>query len=242
MRDREHPPVPEDEPYDLEDDGAGDDQVVPELIAPALPEFEDVPVIDIGDAPPIAPSRLPSAPGAPSVLDPRALIHALDPTRDWRSLSDEKERERVIAEVMRDQVRREVLREVAYRPRGASLRLRIAAAVLVAAALVVWFLPIPGFRARIPFPLPPAEEAARLQLATWVQAQQVEAFRQQRGRLPDVLRELGETLPGMTYERLDAETYRLSGSTERTAFTWLSTDTLDARTRAAADRLRGPRP
>jgi hypothetical protein len=117
----------------------------------------------------------------------------------------------------------------------------VAAAVLVVAAILLWVAPVPGFRAEIAFPLPPAEERAALEVATWVQAQQVEAFRQRRGRLPDVLRETGEALPGMTYERLDAQRYRLSGATERSTVTWNSSDTLDTQLRNRVARLRGVR-
>ena len=70
-----------------------------------------------------------------------------------------------------------------------------------------------------------------------VQAQQVESFRQRRGRLPDALREAGEPLPGMTYERIDAGTYRLSGATERMTVVWTPADTLDTRTRETVARL-----
>ena len=154
----------------------------------------------------------------------------------WR-MSDDKERQRALEEVLRDQARREVLREIAHRDTGASLRLQLITSVLVVAALLVWLIPVPGFRASIPFPLAREEEEAALRLATWVQAQQVEAFRQRRGRLPDVLREAGEPLPGMTYERIDAGTYRLSGASEHMTVIWAPTDTLDARTRQRVDGL-----
>lgn len=147
---------------------------------------------------------------------------------DRRSLSDDKERQRAIEEVLRDQARREVLRDIAYRIPRASLRTRVAAAVLLGLALLSWLLPIPFLEPGIPFPLPPAEETSGLRLATYLQAQQVEAFRQSSGRLPDVLREVGETIPGMTYERIDASTYRIVGATERTTVRWVSTDSLGA--------------
>ena len=104
-------------------------------------------------------------------------------------------------------------------------------------ALVTWLLPVPGPRPDIPFPIPPADEHAGLRFATYVQAQQVEAFRQTRGRLPDVLKETGEPLPGMTYERLDARTYRLGGATERSFVNWVSSDSLTALLRDADKRL-----
>lgn len=156
---------------------------------------------------------------------------------DRRSLSDDKERQRAIEEVLRDQARREVLRDVAYRIPRASLRTRVTAAVLAGIAILFWLLPIPFLEPTIAFPLLPEEETSGLRLATYLQAQQVEAFRQSSGRLPDVLWEVGETIPGMTYERIDASTYRLVGATERTTVRWVSTDSLEALLGDAAKRF-----
>jgi len=165
----------------------------------------------------------------------------IEPTPlDRKSLSDDKERMRAIEEVLRDQARREVLRDIAYRRPYTSLRIRVAAAALAAVALVAWVFPVPGLQPDIPFPVPPADEEAGLRLATYIQAQQVEAFRQTSGRLPDVLRETGEPLPGMTYQRLDARTYRLRGQTERAVVEWTSSDSVPTLLgKAGADKLRG---
>ena len=165
----------------------------------------------------------------------------IEPPLDRRRLSDERERQRAIEKVLRDQAHRQMLRDVASRGRRPSLAFRIVARTLAVAALVAWLIPVPGLQPEIPFPLPPAEEETGLRLTTWVQAQQVEAFRQRRGRLPDVLRETGEPLTGMTYERVDAHTYQLRGETGHVSITWLSRDTLDTRLHDAATRLRGQR-
>ena len=151
--------------------------------------------------------------------------------------SEEKDRLRALDDVMRDQALREVLRGVAYRRPRASLRAHVAATVLAMIALVTWLLPVPGLQPDIPFPILPADEHAGLRFATYIQAQQVEAFRQTRGRLPDVLQETGEPLPGMTYERLDARTYRLGGATERSSVSWVSSDSLTALLLDADKRL-----
>jgi hypothetical protein len=151
----------------------------------------------------------------------------IDPTPpDRRSLSDDKERNRILEEVLRDQVRREVLRDIAYRRPRASLRTRIAAGVLAVVALVLWLAPIPWLRPDVPFPVARAQEDAGLRVAAFVQAQQVEGFRRSTGRLPDVLRETGEPLPGFDYERIDAHTYRLKAVTERDTVNWVSSDSL----------------
>lgn len=143
-----------------------------------------------------------------------------------KDLSNDKERNRAIEEVLRDQARREVLRDVAYRQPGSSFRTRIAAALLATAALAAWVFPVPRLKPDIPFPIQPADELTGLRIATYIEAQQVEAFRQKSGRLPDVLIETGEPMPGMTYERLDARTYRLTGVTERQSLRWVSSDSL----------------
>lgn len=147
---------------------------------------------------------------------------------DRHDISDDKERAKVLEEVLRDQARREVLRDVAYRRPAASFRVRAAAAALGVAAAIFWLFPIPGLEPDVPFPLPPMEEDAGLRVAAFIQAQQVEAFRRASGRLPDVLRETGEPLPGIDYERLDARTYRLRGWTERDTIDWVSSDSLPA--------------
>ena len=151
----------------------------------------------------------------------------IDPTPlDRRSLSDDKERNRILEEVLRDQARREVLRDIAYRVPRSSLRTRIAAAALGVVALVLWLAPIPWLRPDIPFPLPRLQEDAGLRVAAYVQAQQVEKFRRAAGRLPDVLRETGEPLPGFDYQRIDAHTYRLKAVTERDTVNWVSSDSV----------------
>ena len=162
--------------------------------------------------------------------------------RGRRSFSDDRERLRAIEEVLRDQAWREQLRGAAYRRSRTSLRARIAAGVLVLAAFFTWLIPVPGLEPEIPFPMPPEEEEAGLRLATYVQAQQVEAFRHASGRLPDVLRETGEPLPGMTYYRMDARTYRLSGATERVSVSWMSSESLDSLLRDSVRQVRGLAP
>jgi len=162
-----------------------------------------------------------------------------EPPLDRKSISDETERQHAIEDVLRDQARREVVRGTPHPGRDTSLAARMAAGVLALAALVTWVFPFPGLQPDVPFPLPEAREEAGLHLATWIQAQQVEAFRQRRGRLPDALRQTGETIPGIFYRRVNAQTYMLQGMTERVEVRWTSSDTLDLRLDEAAAPLRG---
>jgi hypothetical protein len=103
----------------------------------------------------------------------------------------------------------------------------------------MWWLPIPGLSPAIGFPLAPTAEEAGLRLAAYVQAQQVEAFRRTTGRLPDLLRETGEPVPGVDYQRLDARTYLIANMSERDTIRWLSSDSFPALLGdSAATRLR----
>lgn len=162
--------------------------------------------------------------------EPEPIEIDLTPTEDGlkpldrKSISDDKERARFVEEVLRDQARREVLRDVAYRRPRASFQMRVAAGVLGLIALAAWVLPVPGLRPNIPFPMDQADEEVALRVAAFIQAKQVEAFWMESGRLPDQLRETGEPMPGIMYERLDARTYTLRGITERATIHWISTD------------------
>jgi hypothetical protein len=159
--------------------------------------------------------------------------------RERRDLSDDKERNKILEEVLRDQARREVLRDVAYRRPSASLRRRIATGVLAAIALAMWVVPVRWLRADIPFPLSPVQEDAGIRVAAFLQAQQIEVFRQETGRLPDILRETGEAVPGVEYRRIDARTYELTAMTERDTVRWLNSDSIPALLGdSAAARLR----
>ena len=89
-----------------------------------------------------------------------------EPPLDRRDLSDEKDRLRAIEDVLRDQGRREVLRDIVYRYPRTRVRARVTAGMLAVTALAAWFIPVPGLRPEIPFPIPPAEEEAGLRLAT----------------------------------------------------------------------------
>jgi hypothetical protein len=159
--------------------------------------------------------------------------------RERQELSEDRERNRIIEEVLREHARREVLRDVAYRRPAPSQRARIVALALSVVALALWLLPIPGLTPSIPFPLASDEEAAGVRLAAYVQAQQVEAYRRATGRLPDLLRETGEPVPGIDYRRVDARTYELTARTERATVRWRNSDSFPALLRdSAAARLR----
>ncbi|MBW3533690.1 MAG: hypothetical protein KY453_00515 [Gemmatimonadetes bacterium] len=140
-------------------------------------------------------------------------------------VSDDAERTALLIEFLRDQERR--ARLWVQKPRRrvpAAATLGIVA--LISAAAWLWMLPPDWVQPNLPPPVPAEFHEAGLRLGMYLQAQQIEAFRRQRGRLPDVLQETGEPVPGMYYRRLNAREYRLHGVTPRLALTYVSTDSL----------------
>lgn len=126
------------------------------------------------------------------------------------------ERAQALAEVMRDQVERaEAAAEAEVRSTRRRRTRRGALAAVWAAMTYVWLLN-PGWT-RVEPPRPPAlaEEVQAVRLNLFLQAQQVEAFREDRGRLPWVLQETGPPLPGMRYRRVDNQSYSIEARSHR---------------------------
>jgi len=97
-----------------------------------------------------------------------------------------------------------------WAPRHETTRTRIATA-LVLTAVATWFWVFPPAFLSPPEPPSPSFERveAGLRLAVALHADRVEQFRSENGRLPDALREVGDTFPGMRYTRVDVNTFRL---------------------------------
>jgi hypothetical protein len=76
--------------------------------------------------------------------------------------------------------------------------------------------------------MPERLEEAALRMVVYLQAQRVELFRRDRGRLPDALEETGEPLPGVRYERLDSRTFRLHAVGRRDTLLYTSSTPLRA--------------
>lgn len=133
-----------------------------------------------------------------------------------RYVSEEQERARALAEVLRDQTERaEALRRSEERQ---SRRHRARRGALVATWVVVayvWLATPSWLRVEQP-PVPTvAEEARSLRLNVFLQSQAIEAYRMERGRLPYVLQEAGPPFRGMDYRRRDSRSYELQGRSER---------------------------
>lgn len=165
--------------------------------------------------------------------------HRRPPPRD--ALSNERARELVLAEVMQDQALREVEREV-WTPRPGTTRPRIAAAVVLA-LVAAWFWILPPAMVRPPqAPAPSPERAeAGLRVAVALQADRIEQFRRETGRLPDRVDEAGESLPGVSYTRVDAQTFQLRAAADQTVVVYESGDSMTVLMRNALRTLRDGR-
>lgn len=83
-------------------------------------------------------------------------------------------------------------------------------------AVYIWFLPPTWVRGTPPPPIPTAaEEASALRMTMYFQAQRIEQFRLDNGRIPYNLGEAGQAFSGMEYIRLTDTNYRLHGRSEQ---------------------------
>ena len=137
----------------------------------------------------------------------------LDPTR---RVSEEAERARALAAVLRDQSERaDVARDALVRRHRRS-RIRRGAVVLSWLAMAYVWLAAPSWtRVRPPPEQSVAAEARALRLNVFLQSQAVESYRLRRGKLPDVLQEAGPPFEGMQYHRKDNRFYEIQGRSDR---------------------------
>lgn len=83
-------------------------------------------------------------------------------------------------------------------------------------AVYVWFFPPAWVQGNPPPPVPTAaQEASALRMTMYVQAQRIEQFRLDNGRIPYNLGEAGQAFDGMEYIRLTDSNYRLHGRSEQ---------------------------
>lgn len=137
-------------------------------------------------------------------------------------VSDERERARLLAAVMRHQEERAAAAEATRERRGRRTRTRRAVLAIAWMGVAYVWLGSPSWL-QVPEPAPRtlAAEATGLRLSVFLQSQRVEAYRRSSGRLPFILQEAGPPLPGVRYRRLDSRSYVLEGGTERI---WLHFD------------------
>ncbi len=140
-------------------------------------------------------------------------IDDVDPTL---RVSEERERARALAAVLRDQSERaDTAREAdERRRRRGRLRKGVTIGLWVAAAWI-WLLPPAWTRISAPEPPPLASEAQAVRFRVYLQIEAIEAYRTEHGRLPGVLPEAGPPFEGVEYVRLDSHDYVLSGRSRR---------------------------
>jgi hypothetical protein len=145
------------------------------------------------------------------------MIHRPDSDDDSiHEVSEEHDRARALAAVMRDQTERAEAAAAAEARRHARARRRRGALVVVWIGVAYVWLATPSWLTVEPPPRQTiTEEAQALRLNVFLQTQQIEAYRQAQGRLPYVLEEAGPPFVGMEYRRRDSRSYDLSGASRR---------------------------
>ena len=131
-------------------------------------------------------------------------------------VSEEAERARVLAAVLRDQSERAdaARHSVARKHKRARVR-RVALVTSWVAMAYVWLAAPSWMKVKPPPEQSVAEEAQSLRLNVFLQSQAIEAYRLRRGRLPDVLQEAGPPFDGMLYHRRDNRFYEIQGRSDR---------------------------
>lgn len=144
----------------------------------------------------------------------------------------------LVAQVLEDQKRREAAQQQKLPPSRARNRVAaISLPLLATFSFYLWFATPAWVTPTQPDPVSVAEAEAGLRVALYFQAQRIESFRQQNGRLPDALAETGSAPPEMEYERIDARTYRLSGTSRGAVLTYDSSQPLGEFVGDALSRL-----
>jgi hypothetical protein len=167
-----------------------------------------------------------------------------EPVDPVRYVSEEQERARALAEVLRDQAERADVARVAEERREGRRRVRRGALIATWIAVAYIWIGTPSWlRVEAP-PVPTvAEEAHALRVNVFLQTQAIEAYRQERGRLPFVLQEAGPPFRGMEYRRRDSRSYDLQGRTDRVILRYTSLESPFQFVGTAADFLtREPSP
>jgi len=89
----------------------------------------------------------------------------------------------------------------------------------------------------MPDPISPETAEAGLRVAMYFEAQKIENFRRDSGRLPDTMEEMGSAPGEMTYSVVDARTYQLTGQSRGVTLTFNSDQAITQFVGDALDRL-----
>ena len=145
-------------------------------------------------------------------------------------LSQAGERDAVLFAVMREQSekaeRKELARDVLVRTQGYGLR-HVALVLATAISVWIWIWPPSVLRVQTPGPPPAEQEEATLRLVMYFQAQKIERYRLDTGRVPLELGDAGPVFQGMEYIRLTDRDYRILGRTARVILSYSSVEPID---------------
>lgn len=150
-----------------------------------------------------------------------------DPAQTRKSTASERValiREIQVAEKEKLEERAEQRRSMS-RGKGGS---RLGVAVVLGAFLAwLWVAPPAWLNPPVASRPSPAVQEAGARYALYLQAQQVESFRQERGRLPTNLAETGEPITGINYSPGEDGYWVMSAGTEGSEILLTSSDSLD---------------
>jgi hypothetical protein len=159
-----------------------------------------------------------------------------------RFVSEERERARVLAEVLRDQEERADGARAAEEGRLRRRRFRRGALVATWVGVAYVWIATPSWL-RVESPPDPTveEETKALRVNVFLQTQAIESYRIERGRLPYVLQEAGPPFRGMEYRRRDSRSYDLQGRSDLVTLRYSSEESPFLFVGTAADLLTTPR-
>ena len=163
-----------------------------------------------------------------------------DPEISDVELSQASERDAVLAAVMREQSEKaeyeEEARDVLARTQGYGVR-HLALALATAISVWIWIWPPGVLRIQTPGPPPAEQEEATLRLVMYFQAQKIEQYLIDTGRVPQDLDDAGPVFQGMEYIRLTDREYRILGRTSRVILSYSSVEPIDDFVGEGADIL-----
>ena len=169
-------------------------------------------------------------------IDPNLVPEPLDV-----DVSEAGERDAALAAVLREQTEKAEVeahaRKVRVRRQGFGLR-HLMLSMAAAISLWIWLWPPGILRVVPPGPPPMEEEEATLRLVMYFQAQKIEQYLLDTGRVPLALDDAGPAFRGMEYIRLTDSDYRILGRTGRVTLSYSSVEPLDTFLGAGASVLR----
>ena len=106
----------------------------------------------------------------------------------------------------------------------------------VAFSFYLWFGGPAWVTPTMPDPISSETAEASLRVAMYFEAQRIENFRRDSGRLPDTMEEMGSAPSEMTYSVVDARTYQLTGQSRGVTLTFNSDQAITQFVGDALDR------